>query len=66
MGLGLAALSILEETPKKEERGLLDGGDGDDGNGIWCLRGRRAAAEAAARTNSVFLFGKLAVLSRER
>ena len=47
----------------------MDGGgdgDGDDGNGIWCLRGRRAAAaEAAARTNSVFLFGKLAVLSRE-
>ena len=24
---------------EKEERGLLDGG-GDDGNGIWCLRGR--------------------------
>ena len=64
MGLGFAALSILEETPKR-------------GKGTFGRRRRRrrrqrhlvsageAAAATAARTNSVFLFGKLAVLSRE-
>ena len=61
---GFAALSILEETPKR--------GKGTFGRR---RRGRRqrhlvsageaAAAAAAVRTNSVFLFGKLAVLSRE-